>query len=285
VTTASGDFTLKDTGFMPLSRFLGGPVRPVRVSEARGTFERNGAITRVEKLVLDSSVGKITGQISTNDSGIADLNFRGEIDKLEALIDLWPSFNDRVRGGQGELVVAVRGPLRNPRAMKGTVDIAGRGGALTIENVSELYAVHPFEEMSTHLVLPGDGSVVIDSTKMRGPKSNLDGSGVVTADGRVELKGKAYFTDSFTKKVFKPKFLYPIARLFGWGKLKSDYQVKGTLAEARLTMGITKNTIWKLGVKNEVPEHLRKIATGEKPLWSADVPARSPIAAVAVRDR
>jgi len=269
VATASGEFTLKDTGFTPLAKFLGGPVRPIHVTEARGLFERAGGRTKIEKLALNTSVGTATGTVVADDRAVGDLQFRGEISRLEPLLDLWPTFKDRVREGRGEMVLALHGPLRRPQEMRGTVDLSARDGSLTLANVPELYAVHPFTELSARLTLVGGGEVRIEKSTMRGPKANMDATGVVTADGRVHLEGKSWFTDKFTKKVFKPRFLYPLAKLFGFGKLKSGFEVDGTLQEGRLTMGITDSTIWKLGVRKEVPERLRKIAKGEVPLWSS----------------
>ncbi|WP_446918201.1 hypothetical protein, partial [Klebsiella pneumoniae] len=82
----------------------------------------------------------------------------------------------------------LRGPLRHPRQMAGTALIAGRDGKLTVENVEELYAVQPFEELSMLLNFEPDGRVHINSAKMRGPKANLDGKGIVRADGRLHVE-------------------------------------------------------------------------------------------------
>ncbi|HTE17763.1 MAG TPA: hypothetical protein VK689_05200, partial [Armatimonadota bacterium] len=257
-------------GFMPPQQILGGPVRPISVHWARGTFTRAGGKTALNDLNLNTSVGTATGRVVSDDRGIADMSARVDIAKLEAIVDLWPGFKDRLRGGSGEMTVALHGPLRQPRKLAGTVNIIGRNGVLTVEDVDELYAVQPFDEMSARMKLASNGQVVMEEVKMRGPKANVDGRAVVTADGRVQGKGKAWFTRDYTKKLVKPRFLYPLVKLIGYGQLKSDYKLMGTLREARLTMAITRSLIWKVGMKKKVPEHLRKIAKGETPLWSAD---------------
>jgi hypothetical protein len=154
--------------------------------------------------------------------------------------------------------------------MSGTIDIKGSGGVLTVENVDELYASHPFEEFNTHIMLPGDGSVRLANVKLRGPKANLDGRATIFASGKVEGKGNAWLTSAFTKKLVKPRFLYPLAKLVGWGRVKSRFEVHGTLREARLDMGITDSIVWKLAIRKRVPEPLRRIATGDAPIWSGD---------------
>lgn len=268
--TASGRINLQDTGFMPPQKFLGGPVRPITVYSAGSPFTRANGQTTLTALTLKTSVGTATGTVSSNDRGIAKLQARANIEKLESLVDLWPGFKDRLRGGRGEMTLDLHGPLRKPRQLAGDVFIAGRDGALTVENVDELYAVQPFEELSMDLDLHSDGSVSIASAKMRGPKANLDGKGKVQANGKLHVEGQGWFTEAYTKKLVKPKFLWPIAKLVGYKRIKSRYELDGTLREARLDLGITDSLLWKLAIKSRVPEPLRKIATGDAPVWSAD---------------
>jgi len=275
---ASGTFQVTDAGFMPPQRFLGGPVKPIGVRWAKGVFSRANGKTAMNDLDLNTSVGMATGRVVSDDRGIADLTARADIRKLEALVDLWPGFANRLRGGRGELVLALRGPLRRPRELAGTVDIIGRDGVLTVENVDELYATQPFDEFSTRLLLSSGGGVRLDSVKLRGPRANLDGQGTVTADGRVQAKGKAWFSEAYTKQLIKPKFLRPLARLVGIKRIKSDYKVSGTLQEARLDMDITRSLLWKTVIKKKVPEPLRNIATGDAPIWSGDGAANQRVA-------
>jgi hypothetical protein len=43
--------------------------------------------------------------------------------------------------------------------------------------------------------------------------------------------------------------------------------------------GITKSPVWKVAIKNKIPEDLRKIATGEAPLWTTEgAPATTRVA-------
>jgi hypothetical protein len=266
----SGRFEVTDAGFWPPQRVLGGPIRPISVRRAAGTFTRSGRTTRLEALNLDTSVGTATATVSAADGGSATVEGRGEVTRLQALVDLWPAFDDRVKGGRGEMRFSLHGPLKRPARMAGTIDLVGRDGVLTVEDVDPLYATHPFDELSTRLALPGDGRVFWHDVKMRGPKANLDGEGLITADGKVTGKGKAWFTEKYTRQLIKPKFLRPVARLVGFKRVKSDFKLDGTLAEARLHMGITKSLLWKVAIKNKVPAPLRKIATGDAPLWSGD---------------
>jgi hypothetical protein len=171
------------------------------------------------------------------------------------------------------MTLALQGPLRKPRQLAGNVFIAGRDGALTVENVDELYAVQPFNELSLDMNLHSDGSVSIASAKMRGPKANLDGKGKVQASGKLHVEGQGWFTEAYTKKLVKPKFLWPVAKLIGYKRIKSRYELDGSLQEARLDLGITDSLLWKLAIKKRVPEPLRKIAQGDAPVWSAAQPA------------
>ena len=272
--TASGSFSVDNAGFLPPERFLGGPIHPISVDWARGVFTRAARVTRLRKLDLKTSVGTATGAVTSNDSGIARIRARGEISKLQALIDLWPGLTDRVKGGSGEMTLDLRGPLRRPAELAGTVNLMGRGGVLAMEDVSTPYGEEPFDELGMRLQL-GGGEVRMDDVKMRGPKANLDGSAVVSADGRVTGKGKAWFTDKFTRTLIKPPFLASVARVFGFRQLKSDFKVDGSLRDARLHMGITKSVLWKLAIRKKVPEPLRKIATGDAPLWQSEGPPPS----------
>jgi hypothetical protein len=272
--TASGRFKLVDTGFMPPKQVLGGPVRPITVYTAGSTFTRANKQTKLNDLTMRTAVGNVTGTIVSSDRGIATIDARGEIEKLEALVDLWPGFKDRIRGGRGELTMGLRGPLRHPRQMAGSILIAGRDGALTVENVDELYAVQPFDELSLLLGLEPDGRVKVTSAKMRGPKANLDGKGLIRANGKLHIEGKAWLTQAYTKKLVKPKILWPIAKLVGYKQIKSAWELDGSLREAKLDLGITDSLLWKVAIKKRVPEPLRKIATGDAPVWSADPPTK-----------
>lgn len=278
VRTASGRFNLQDTGYMPPQKFLGGPVRPITVYSAGSPFTRANHRTTLTALTLNTSVGTATGTVSSDDRGIAKLQARANIEKLEALVDLWPGFKDRLRGGRGEMTLALQGPLHRPRQLAGDVFIAGRDGKLTVENVDELYAVQPFEELSLDLKLHSDGSVDIDSARMRGPRANLDGKGKVRANGKLHVEGEGWFTEAYTKKLVKPKILWPIAKLVGYRRIKSHYELDGTLREARLDLGITDSLLWKLAIKKRVPEPLRKIATGDAPVWSTGPAGASRVA-------
>jgi hypothetical protein len=274
--SATGRFELRDTGFMPPQKFLGGPAKPISVSWARGLFTRGGGQTVLQDLDLNSSIGTATGRVVASDNGSAQIDAKANLARLEALIDLWPGFADRIKGGSGEMTLALQGPLRKPRDLAGTVKIAGRGGALTVENVDPLYATQPFDELSTVLKLQKGGQVQLQQITMRGPKANMRGVGLVTADGKVSGKGEAWFSEQFTRKLIKPGFLRPIARLVGLKRIKSKFEVHGTLRKAKLDLGITDTLLWKLAIKNRVPQPLRKIATGDAPLWNADAPAPAP---------
>jgi hypothetical protein len=267
---ASGKFEVRDAGFMPPGRFLGGPVKPVHVQWARGVFRRDNGKTALNDLDLNTSVGTATGRVVSDDRSIADITMKAMISRLEPLVDLWPGFQDRLRGGRGEMTLALHGPLRRPQDLKGPVDIIAREAVLTVEAVDELYAEHPIDRFTARLVLAGGGAVRIEQARMRGPKSNVDAQGTITAGGKVTLKGKGWFTKAFTKKVVKPRFLYPLARFIGYGRMHSDFKVDGTLRQAKLKMAITNSLLWKIGMKRKVPENLRKIATGKAPLWSVD---------------
>jgi hypothetical protein len=266
--TASGKFELKDTGFMPPQQFLGGPARPVQVRWAKGIFSRAARKTTLSDLDLNTSVGTATGRVVSDDRGLADVTARAEITKLDDLIDLWPGFKNRVRGGRGELTVALQGPLRRPREFAGTVNITGKGGVLKVENVDEIYATQPFDVMNTRMKLGSGGRVTLEQVTMHGPKANMEGRGVITAAGQVQGDGKAWFTEQFTRKLVKPRFLWPVAKLVGLRRLKSDFTVRGSLREARLDMSITRTALWRVAIKRKVPEPLRRIATGDVPLWS-----------------
>jgi hypothetical protein len=276
---ASGQFNVTDTGFMPPKQFLGGPVRPIQVHSVGSPFTRNGGRTTLSALTLKSSVGTAAGTVTSDDQGNAALLVRGDIQRLEALVDLWPGFKDRLRGGSGSLDLVLNGPLRAPRKMEGTVLIAGRNGALTVESVDELYAVQPFDELSLSLRRYRDGRVDVKSAKMRGPKANLDGKGTIQANNKLHIEGRAWFTEAFTKKLIKPKILWPLAKLIGKRQIKSAFELDGTLQEARLDLGITDSVLWGLAIKKRVPEPLRKIATGDAPIWSTDFPPPSKVAA------
>ncbi|MGV3722618.1 MAG: hypothetical protein ACO1SX_17065 [Actinomycetota bacterium] len=276
---ASGQFTVADTGFMPPKQFLGGPVRPIQVQSVGSPFTRSGGRTTLSALKLTSSVGNVAGTVSSDDKGNAALRVRGDIERLEALVDLWPGFKDRLRGGSGSLDLVLNGPLRAPRKMEGTALIAGRNGALTVESVDELYAVQPFDELSLSLQLYRDGRVDVKSARMRGPKANLDGKGTIQANNKLHIEGRAWFTEAFTKKLIKPKILWPLAKLIGKRQIKSAFELDGTLQQARLDLGITDSVLWGLAIKKRVPEPLRKIATGDAPIWSTDFTPPAKVAA------
>lgn len=267
--TASGEFKVLDAGFMPPAQVLGGPARPIAVRSAQGLFERAGGRTELSKLQLDTSVGTATGTVTAVDRGPATVRAKVNIARLEPLIDLWPGFKDRISGGHATMTVNLSGPLKQPRRLAGNIDIDAAGGVLTVAGVDELYSQHPFDEFSTRLRLRGDGGTLIESVKLIGPRANLDGSGKVHPDGTLEGGGKAWFSKEYTKKVFRPKFLYPVAKLFGHGKLHSRFELHGTIQQARLDMGIKDSLLWKAGLKKKVPEPLRSIATGKTPLWDA----------------
>jgi len=101
---------------------------------------------------------------------------------------------------------------------------------------------------------------------------------VVGADGRIQGKGEAWFSERFTRSLIKPGFLRPIARLVGFKRLKSRYTVVGTTQRAKLDMSITDSLLWKFVVKKQVPKPLQRLATGEVPLWSVDQPQRGQVA-------
>ncbi len=267
--TASGQFRVDQAGFKPLQPFLGGPIRPVSIRFAKGEFTRGGGRTHLKKLELNTEVGTATGEVTAADSGNSDIRMRAEITRLETLVDLWPSFKDRIAGGRGTMRLSLSGPVRRPADWTGDVVIAARDGAVTVEDVDELYSKHPFDVARLRMVLAKGGAVRMSEIHLRGPKANLDGTGTVTSGGRVDMGGKAWFTADFTKKIVKPSILYPLAKLVGHGKAHSRWEVEGTLKRARLEMGITKSLLWKLG-KKKVPEPLRDIATGKTPLWSVD---------------
>lgn len=213
--------------------------------------------------------------MTSDDRGNADLQAKAVITRLEALVDLWPGFQERLRGGSGEMHLALRGPLGRPEDLRGPVTLIGRGGIFTVENVDELYASHPFKELSARLMLEGGGQVRFERIRMVGPKANIDARGLVSADGRVHIRGKGWFPEAFTKKLVRPRFLWPVAKLVGFRRLKSDFEIEGTLREARLDVGITDSLLWKLAIRKRVPKPLRRIATGDVPLWFADANRRA----------
>lgn len=271
--TASGDFKVVDAGFSPPAKVLRGPIRPISVNVAQGRFHRTGKRTVLDQLNLNTSIGTASGQVVAADGGSADVQARVNITRFEPLIDLWPGFKDRVVGGSGEMVVALRGPLRQPRRLAGTVDVRVTGGALTLEDLDPLYAHQPFDELSTRMVLSSNGAVQLQKVRLRGPKANLDGEAKIAPDGVLYGDGKAWFSKQYTKQLVKPKFLYPIAKLIGHGKLHSRFEVHGTLRRAMLDMGIKDSLLWKAGLKKKVPEPLRAIATGKAPIWDGNYAA------------
>jgi hypothetical protein len=92
----------------------------------------------------------------------------------------------------------------------------------------------------------------------------------VAANGKVQGKGKAWFTKEYTKKLIQPKFLRPIAKIAGYKQIKSSWELEGTMRTAHLDLGITDSLLWKLAVKKKVPAEFRRIAQGDAPLWSTD---------------
>ena len=275
---ASGALQVTGAGFLPPVRVLGGPVRPIDVRSAKGLFIREGGKVILSKLELDSSVGTATAHVVADDRWHAQIRGDAAIQRLEALVDLWPGFKDRVRGGRAEMKVALNGPLTEPRRLAGTIDVLGRDGVLTVSGVDALYGEQPFDTFGTQLVMPGSGAVRLEKIKMRGPRSNFDGRAEVAADGRVSARGDAWFTSRYTKKLFKPKILYPLASLVGLGRLKSRFEVNGTVNRAHLDLAITRSAVWRVAIKKKVPEDLRLIATGKAPLWSGEAPPTTRIA-------
>lgn len=272
--SASGEFRIVQAGFMPPAQVLGGPVRPITVNHAQGRWTRRANRTVLSRLDLNTSIGTASGRVVATDRGGANVQAKVDIARLEPLVDLWPGFKDRIVGGRGEMTIAVRGPLRQPRRLAGTIAIRSTGGMLTVENVDPLYAEQPFDELTTLMELPGNGGARLTDVKLRGPKANLDGEATISPEGVVAGKGRAWFSKAYTKQLIKPKFLYPIAKLVGHGKLNSRFEVHGTLARARLDMGIKDSLLWKVGMKKKVPEDLRRIAVGEAPLWGSPVTER-----------
>lgn len=269
--TATGRFEIRDAGFLPPQPILGGPAQPVAVHWAKGLFNRENGKLTLRELDLNSSIGTATGRAVADDRGIADIRGRAEVTRLQELVNLWPGFAGRIRGGSAQMTLRLHGPLRQPNAFSGVVDLKAAGGELTVAEVDPLYSTHPFEELSGHIVLTGAGGPVrLEKLRMRGPKASLDGTGLVAVNGKVSVKGKAWFSSRYTKQIVKPKILYPVAVIAGLGRIKSSFEVNGSLREARLSLGITKSLAWKVAIKDRVPPPLRLIALGQTPLWSGD---------------
>jgi hypothetical protein len=150
--------------------------------------------------------------------------------------------------------------------LRGSLALSDTGGKLVMPGMTSEYAEHPVERAAGTLRFE-PGRLAFDGVQVRGPKGNLDGSGVWTAEGPVSGSGKAWFSKSYTTKLVPAGFGW-LAGLFGLKEIRSDWSVSGTSDRVTLNTGITKSVLWKLA-KGRVPKDFQTIASGKTPLWVA----------------
>jgi hypothetical protein len=229
----------------------------------------------LEDIALESSLGTATGTLeAANGAG----RLLASIVATDAglVADRWPALNGRVRGGHGAGELELL--FNSATGARGTLAIAAQSGMLLLPGETLEYGEQPVAT-GTGILGFEPGKLTFTDVKLRGPKANLDGSGVWTDNGAVYGSGKAWFSKSYTAKLIKPSGWGWLAKLVGIREIKSDFTVSGTSDQVNLKAGITSSVLWKMA-KGKVPKEFQHIATGKSPLWVKPlVVAQSPAAA------
>lgn len=262
--TADGRFEFNDGAYSAPEAMglLGGSFAVPRLA-ADYHWERHGekGRARVTNITLDTALGSGTGTLVSAD-GAGTLNadlFSGDTGRVA---DRWPVLNAHLRGGTGV------GKLQmhfDGTGVHGTLAVDARGGTLLLPGEVSEYAQQPVATLSGRLAFE-PGKLTFSDVQVRGPKANLDGSGVWNEGGAVSGTGKAWFTKGYTAKLLKPSGFGWLAKLFGLKEIKSDFTLSGTSDEVKLNAGITRGLLWKFA-RGQVPKNLQKIAAGQSPLW------------------
>jgi hypothetical protein len=262
--TADGRFEFNDGAYTAPETMglLGGSFAVPRLA-ADYHWERHGekGRSRVTNIVLDTALGSGTGTLVAADgSGTLTADFfSGDTGRVA---DRWPVLNAHLRGGTGVGKLQMR---FDSAGVRGNLAVDARGGTLLLPGEAPEYAQQPVATLSGLLDFE-PGKLTFSRVQVRGPKANLDGSGVWTEGGAVSGTGKAWFSKNYTAKLLKPSGFGWLAKLFGLKEIKSDFTLSGTSDEVKLNAGITRGLLWKFA-KGQVPKNLQKIAAGQSPLW------------------
>lgn len=262
--TAAGHFEFKDGAYSaPETMGLLGGSFPVARLGADYRWERHGekGRTSLTGIAIDTALGTGTGSLAAAD-GVGTLTADLISGDTGRVADRWPVLYAHLRGGTGTGKLQVQ---FDGTGTRGTLAVNARGGTLLLPGEVPEYAQQPVTTMSGILDF-APGKLTFKDVRVRGPKANLDGSGVWIDGGEVSGAGKAWFSKSYTSKLIKPSGFGWLAKLFGLKEIKSDFTLSGTSEQVKLNASITRGLLWKIA-KNQVPKEFQKIATGKSPLW------------------
>jgi hypothetical protein len=262
--TARGKFELAGARYtLPDElQLLGGPIAVARLA---GDYTWHAGRTTLSRLSLDSDVVDGSGEL-TIEEGAGRVTADLQAADAGRVAGFWPVLVGRLRGG------AVSGKLDahfDAGGTRGTLKLAGAGGTLVLPEVAAEYGQHPVDTLTLTLGFSPE-KLTFDDVRLRGPRGNLDGSGVWTGSGPVYGEGKAWFTKEYTSKLVRPTGWGWLAKLVGIRQVKSDFKLGGTADRVTLNAGITRSMLWRFA-KGQVPKEFREIAAGKTPLWVAPV--------------
>ena len=264
IQTASGHFHFQDGAYQaPASMgLLGGSFSVPRLA-ADYQWERHGekGRARLNHIVLETALGTGTATLTAAD-GAGTLTADLLSSDTGQVADRWPVLNAHLRGGAGVGKLQVR---FDSIGVRGTLAVNARGGTLMLPGEVSEYAQQPVTTLAGILGFE-PGKLTFSDVQVRGPKANLDGSGIWNEGGEVSGTGKAWFSKSYTSKLLKPSGFGWLAKLFGLKEIKSDFILSGTSEQVNLKAGITRGLLWKFA-KSQVPKNLQRIAAGQSPLW------------------
>jgi len=259
-TLATGRFEYRD-GHYSAPAALGLLGQPIGITRLAADYRWKLGRTRLENIALESGLGTATGSLDASE-GTGRLLSSIVASDVGLVADRWPVLNGRVRGGSGTGELELR---FDPTGVRGTLNVSAKSGTLLLPGETLEYGEQPMVT-GTGMLGFEPGKLTFTDVKLRGPKANLDGSGVWTDNGAVYGSGKAWFSRSYTSKLIKPSGWGWLAKLVGIREFKSDFAVSGTSDQVNLKAGITGSVLWKLA-KGKVPKEFQQIAAGKSPLW------------------
>ena len=266
-----GHFNLADAKYT-LPAGSGAEQRPVQVAQLAADYRWNGGRTTLQNLALRSDLMNGSGSLNLGVEG-THLAANLTAASLGEVANLWPTLRGMLKGGSGEVKVDSTWTADGAR---GSLQLAQNGGTLVLPNMPAEFAEQPVDHATVALLFQ-PGQLSVKDVQVRGPKGNLDGSGVLSADGTLSGTGTAWFTKKYTSGLLPKGFAGFMARLMGVKELKSDFTLTGNTDKVTLNAGITKSWLWKYA-KARVPKEFQPVAAGKSPLWekSAAVAENAP---------
>lgn len=259
--SASGRFDYRD-GRYSAPATLGLLGAPIAIPRLTADYRWAAGRTRLENMALESGLGTATGTLEAA-NGAGRLLASVVAADAGLVADRWPALNGRVRGGSGSGELELQ--FNAVTGVRGTLAISAKSGMLLLPGETLEYGEQPVAT-GTGILGFEPGKLTFTDVKLRGPKANLDGSGVWTDNGPVYGSGKAWLSKSYTSKLIKPSGWGWLAKLVGIREIKSDFTVSGVSDRVNLKAGITSSVLWKMA-KGQAPKEFQQVATGKRPLW------------------